>query len=181
VKISLFQRADRVAVCRETVEHGSCDARASYEGWVLAGAQPNGTGVVLQDGAQALANYPHARRANGMIYVSGTSSRRPDNTHVGAKRREDGTWDLDIEEQTRAVLENIRRILQRAGADLQHLVAQTVFLVDFRDYAGFNRVYNEYFDAETGPTRTTVAVARLPHPNLLIEIQSVAVDPSASK
>jgi 2-aminomuconate deaminase len=69
-------------------------------------------------------------------------------------------------------------ILQKAGADLQHLVAVTVFLVDFQDFAGFNSVYNQYFDADNGPTRTTVAVKRLPHPNLLIEIQGVAIDPS---
>jgi 2-aminomuconate deaminase len=42
-----------------------------------------------------------------------------------------------------------------------------------------NKVYNTFFDAKTGPTRTTVAVARLPHPNLLIEIQATAIDPSA--
>ncbi|MES1916766.1 MAG: hypothetical protein MHM6MM_008553 [Cercozoa sp. M6MM] len=47
-----------------------------------------------------------------------------------------------------------------------------------RDFPGFNRVYNRYFDAETGPTRTTVAVRELPHPNLLIEIKAVAVDPA---
>jgi 2-aminomuconate deaminase len=42
------------------------------------------------------------------------------------------------------------------------------------DFKGYNKVYNTYFDAETGPTRTTVAVSELPHPNLLIEIKAIA-------
>ncbi len=132
---------------------------------------------ILENRAGALANYPHARKANGFIFVSGVSSRRPDNTHVGVNIHGDGTVERDIREQTRAVIENIRAILNAAGADLEHLVDLTVFLIDMADYPGMNAVYNEYFNAETGPTRTTVAVSRLPHPNLLIEIKAVAVDP----
>ncbi|HNH85069.1 MAG TPA: RidA family protein, partial [Acidobacteriota bacterium] len=43
---------------------------------------------------------------------------------------------------------------------------------------GYNEVYNHYFQAETGPTRTTVAVHQLPHPHLLIEIKAIAIDPA---
>ena len=46
-----------------------------------------------------------------------------------------------------------------------------------KDYNEFNQVYNEYFNAETGPSRTTVAVKQLPNPRLLIEIKSVALVP----
>ncbi len=53
--------------------------------------------------------------------------------------------------------------------------------MDFKDYKGMNEVYNQYFDAYTGPTRTTIAVKRLPHPNLLIEIQSIGVKPEKAK
>jgi len=138
----------------------------------------NGIGFVMGGRAKALASYPHLREFNGQLFVSGTSSRRPDNTHIGATRLNDGSWHLDIRKQTRAVLENIRVILGTAGAGLQHLLAVTVFLVKFDDYQGMNEVYDEYFDGETGPTRTTVAVARLPHPNLLIEIQCTAAKPN---
>jgi 2-aminomuconate deaminase len=64
---------------------------------------------------------------------------------------------------------------------LEHLVDLTVFLVDMADYDGFNEVYNQYFDAVSGPTRTTVAVKQLPckPPNrLLIEIKAVALAPN---
>jgi 2-aminomuconate deaminase len=140
----------------------------------------NGLPVIVPDRAGALANYPHARRAGGLIFVSGVSSRRFDNTHDGVTTHIDGRVELDIRAQTRAVIENIRAILNAAGADLEHIVDQTVFLVDMKDYAGMNEVYNEFFNAQTGPSRTTVAVHQLPHPNLLIEIKAVAVDPAAT-
>ncbi len=135
---------------------------------------PNGTGFTVGDRARALANYPHARRIGDVIYVSGVSSRRFDNTHAGVTVRSDGTVELDIREQTRAVIENIRAILETAGAGLENIVDMLVMLVDMNDYAGMNEVYNEFFNAESGPTRTTCAVHQLPHPNLLIEIKAVA-------
>ena len=92
-----------------------------------------------------------------------------------------GTLSLDIEEQTRGVIENIRAALRTAGADLSHVVDATSYLIDMKHYAGYNKVYNTYFDAKTGPTRTTIAVKQLPHPNLLIEIRVVAVAPKRSK
>src|SRR4051794_13252358 len=117
-----------------------------------------------QDGAKSLANYPHVRAAGGLLYVSGLSSRRPDNTHRGATQSADGTWALDITEQTRGVIENMRLCLSAAGADLSHVIDLTCFLTDMKHYAGFNAAYNTYFDAHNGPTRTTVAVKELPHP-----------------
>ncbi len=51
----------------------------------------NGQSFVLADGAKALAQYPHMRKANGFVFVSGLSSRRPDNTHEGAVQNADGT------------------------------------------------------------------------------------------
>lgn len=137
----------------------------------------NGTAFIREDGAGALANYPHARKANGFIYVSGVSSRRSDNTHEGVTIHHDGMVERDIREQTRAVIRNIAEILHAAGAGLEHLVDVTVFLVDMADYPGMNSAYNEFFNGQTGPSRTTVAVKQLPHPNLLIEIKAVAVDP----
>lgn len=134
-------------------------------------------GYVCKDKAKALANYPHARRAGDFIFISGISSRLPNGTHIGVTQKKDGTFILNIESQTRAVLENIASILKNIGASLENLATVTIFLVDFKDYAGMNKVYNEFFNSQNGPTRTTVAVARLPHPNLLIEIQSTAYCP----
>lgn len=117
--------------------------------------------------------FPHIKIAGDFAYVSGTSSRRPDNTFVGVDVDADGTARLDIAAQTKAVIENIRDILADVGADLTDLVQMTTYLVSMDDFDGYNTVWAEYFD-ETGPTRTTVAVDQLPHPHLLIEIQAVA-------
>jgi 2-aminomuconate deaminase len=122
--------------------------------------------------------FPHAKRAGDFIYVSGTSSRRPDDTFVGVDVV-DGVTVLDITAQTRAVIENIRDILAAAGAGLDDLVQVTSYLVDMADFAAYNEVYAEYF-TESGPTRTTVAVHQLPHPDLLIEIQAVAYKPGGA-
>lgn len=122
--------------------------------------------------------FPHARAAGELIFVSGTSSRRPDNSIVGVQADELGTTSLDIRAQTRAVLDNMRAILLRHGADLSDLVQTNAFLVSMNDFGGYNEVWAEYFpDADTAPARTTVAVHQLPHPYLLIEIQGVAVRP----
>ncbi|HRG21316.1 MAG TPA: RidA family protein [Saprospiraceae bacterium] len=132
--------------------------------------------TTLDDRARPLGNYPHVKRVGDFIYVSGTSSRRPDNTHEGAELGTDGQWVLDIEKQTKAVIENIATLLEAVGASLRDVVDITTYLVDMKDFKGYNQVYGTYFD-HTGPTRTTVAVHQLPHPNLLIEIKAIAYLP----
>ncbi|MDR6775316.1 RidA family protein [Azospirillum sp. BE72] len=120
--------------------------------------------------------FPHIKRAGDFLYVSGTSSRRPDNSFAGVAVDAMGTTDLDIRAQTRAVIDNIADILRAEGATLGDLVEVIAFLVNMNDFKGYNEVYAEHFD-ETGPTRTTVAVHQLPHPHLLIEIKAVAYKP----
>lgn len=131
---------------------------------------------VLKDKAQPLGHYPHVKRVGDFIYVSGTSSRRADNTHVGAVLKDDGSFTLDIKKQTTAVITNIGKLLESMDADLSHVIDITTFLVDMNDFKGYNEVYGTFFN-HTGPTRTTVAVHQLPHPNLLIEIKAVAYLP----
>jgi len=128
--------------------------------------------------AAPLGRYPHAKIAGDLVYVSGTSSRRPDGSHVGA-HEVDGRKVLDVAAQTRGTLENIRGILAAVGADLSDLVQVTSYLVDMADFAAYNVAYAEFFP-ESAPTRTTVAVRELPHPDLLIEITAVAYKPGAS-
>ena len=121
--------------------------------------------------------YPHLRLTGEWVFVSGTSVRRPDGTIAGADIDADGTVTLDIRVQTRAVLDNMAALLDVVGASLTDLVDLTTFLVTMDDFEGYNEVYAEYFSAETGPARTTVAVHQLPHPQLAIEIKAVARRP----
>jgi 2-aminomuconate deaminase len=133
--------------------------------------------TVLPGKARPRGSYPHFHRAGDFIFVSGTSARRADDSIAGAASDASGRTQLDIRIQTRAVLENIRDILAAAGAGLADLVEVSTFLRDMADFAGYNAVYGEFFGCD-GPARTTVAVAALPHPQLLIEIKAVAYRPA---
>ena len=119
--------------------------------------------------------YPHTKRVGDFIFVSGTSSRRADNTIAGVEIIDNmGTKRLNIEIQTREVLLNIEKNLAKEGATLKDVIDITSFLVNMNDFAGYNKAYAEFFNAETGPARTTVAVHQLPHPDLVVEIKAMA-------
>ncbi len=132
-----------------------------------------GPSGVVAGKARPRGRFPHVRVVGDLVFVSGTSSRRPDNTFEGVAVDEMGVTDLDIRAQTRAVLANIADILASVGGGLGDLVQVTTYLTNMNDFGGYNEVWAEHFD-ESGPTRTTVAVHQLPHPHLLIEIQAVA-------
>jgi len=134
------------------------------------------TAKVVQGKATPRGRFPHIKRASDFLFVSGTSSRRPDDTFEGVTVDEQGNTQLDIRAQTRAVIENIKDILDSVGAGLDDVVDVTSFLVNMQDFEGYNEVYAEYFDYD-GPARTTVAVHQLPHPHLLIEIKVTAYKP----
>lgn len=131
------------------------------------------TGKVTPRGA-----YPHVKRVGDFIFVSGTSSRRSDNSIAGVDIIDEmGTKFLNIEVQTREVLNNIDTNLKKIGASLKDVIDVSTFLVTMNDFGGYNKTYAEFFDKETGPTRTTVAVHQLPHPDLVIEIKVTAYKP----
>ena len=139
--------------------------------------QMNGTESKIVEGKAApRGKYPHIKRAGDFLFVSGTSARRADNTIAGADVDSLSTTRLDIRLQTCAVIENIRDILQSAGANLKDVVEVCTYLVNMNDFAGYNEVYGEFFGYD-GPARTTVAVHQLPHPHLLIEIKATAYKP----
>jgi 2-aminomuconate deaminase len=131
---------------------------------------------VVEGKAKPRGKYPHVKRAGDFLIVSGTSARRADNTIAGAEVDGNGTMHLDIREQTRAVIENVRDILANADAQLKDVVEVTTYLVNMNDFGGYNEVYGEYFGYD-GPARTTVAVHQLPHPHLLIEVRALAYKP----
>lgn len=129
---------------------------------------------VLKDKAQPLGKYPHFKIVGDFVFVSGTSSRKKDNTHEGVFVDLEGNVHLDIKKQTKAVIKNIEAILEKADCTLKDVIDVTTFLVDMEDFKGYNEIYGNFFD-QNGPTRTTVAVHQLPHPNLLIEMKVIAL------
>ena len=135
--------------------------------------------LLVEGKARPRGRFPHLRRAGEFVFVSGTSSRRPDGSFAGASADAMGTTSLDVREQTRAVIGNIADLLAAAGGSLSDVVNVTAYLVSMNDFGGYNEVYGEFFD-ESGPARTTVAVHQLPHPHLLIEISCIAHIPQRS-
>ncbi len=129
----------------------------------------------MSDKVKPRGAYPHIKVVGDFIFISGTSSRRPDNTIAGVDIIDEmGTKRLNIEVQTREVLKNIEKNLAMEGATLKDVVDVTTFLVNMNDFAGYNKAYSEFFDKDTGPARTTVAVHQLPHPDLVVEIKAMA-------
>ena len=134
--------------------------------------------VVRTDKAAApVGAYPHARRVGDLLYLSGVGPRQPGTNAIpgGPIRDEDGNpLDYDVAAQTRAVVENIRQILEAAGSSLDKVVDVTAFLVDMdRDFADYNATYAELL-GPIGPTRTTIAIRALPTP-IAVEFKVIAL------
>ena len=120
--------------------------------------------------------YPHARREGDLLYLSGVGPRQPgDNSIPGGpiKDSNGNPLDYDIKAQTKAVVDNIARILEEAGSSLAKVIDVTSFLVDMdRDFSGYNEVWAETL-GKVGPTRTTLAIRALPTP-IAVEMKVIA-------
>lgn len=128
--------------------------------------------------AEPVGAFPHARRAGDLLFLSGIGPRVrgskeiPGVTLDGERR----ILDYDIEKQCHAVFENVRLVLEDAGASWNDIVDVTVFLTNMaEDFPIFNRIYPKYFagPGKPNPTRTTVEVRALPTP-IAIELKVIA-------
>jgi 2-iminobutanoate/2-iminopropanoate deaminase len=122
--------------------------------------------ITAPGGPKPQGPYSHAVKAGGFIYVSGQASLDPATNQFVV-----GT----VADETRRTIENIKAILQAAGAGIEDVVKCSVFLSDIRDFAEMNAVYDEYFGAAK-PARTTVQ-ATLPGKGIKVEIDCVAYKP----
>jgi reactive intermediate/imine deaminase len=80
----------------------------------------------------------------------------------------------DIRVQTRQVLENVKAVLEAAGATMDDIVKVTVFVIDVTQLAAIHEVRAEYFKRDY-PASTLVEVNSLVSPDLMIEIEAIAV------
>jgi len=137
--------------------------------------EPDDEAISTSAAPQPVGAYPHARRAGGLLFLSGLGPRDPAGGDIPGVRRDAGgrMVDYDIEAQCHAVFRNVKSVLEASGCGWDRLVDITVFLTDIeRDFEAFNRIYAEYFPRE-GPCRTTVEVNRLPTP-IAIELKCIA-------
>ena len=125
------------------------------------------TAVSTPGAPRAIGPYSQGIRAGGFLFTAG---------QVGFDPASGELVDGGISEQTERVLQNIRSILESAGANLSQVVKTTVYLVDMADFAAMNTVYARAF-GDHRPARSTVAVAALPR-GARVEIDAVAVLPS---
>ncbi len=119
--------------------------------------------------AEPVGPYPHARRAGNLLFLSGIGPRQRGSREIPGSRVDAAgrLIDYDIEAEMRSCFENIRLVLEEAGARWESIVDCTCFLTDLeRDWAVYNRVYAEFFPpgphGQGQPTRTTVEVSALP-------------------
>jgi 2-iminobutanoate/2-iminopropanoate deaminase len=113
-------------------------------------------------------SYPFSQivEANGFVFLAG---------QVGNVSGVHGAVPGGIEPETRAMLDNVGRLLGAVGLDFGDVVKCTVYLRDFGEFAAMNAIYREYFPVEP-PTRATVGVTALAE-DFRIEIEVLAVRP----
>jgi 2-iminobutanoate/2-iminopropanoate deaminase len=119
--------------------------------------------IVKVDAAAANPNLSLATRFGNLVFVAGQTGRHPKTGAVGK----------DIREQTRNVLERIKMILEAAGTSLDNVLTATTYVTRRDDVPAYNEEYAKYFPTNK-PARTTVTVASLNAPELLIEITVTA-------
>ena len=81
----------------------------------------------------------------------------------------------DIRAQTKATLENFKRILEAAGSNMDCVLQTTVYLRDLSDYSGMNEAYSSFFH-DPKPARTTVQAGDLLF-EMKVEVQGMAYVP----
>ncbi len=113
---------------------------------------------------KAIGPYSQAVEAGGMLFISGQIPLDAESGEIVG---------LNVEEQTKQVLQNLEEVVKAAGLSLQHVVKTTCYLKSMDDFMVMNKVYAEFFDIDP-PARVAVEVSRLPK-NVLIEIDAIAV------
>ena len=110
--------------------------------------------------------YSHVVEKDGWLFVTGQLATDPDDDSLPLP--------IGIEAQTRKVFDNLRRVLEGAGASFSDVVCVRVFLTDFAaDYPVFNALYTGYFTPGRLPARTTVGVTALARGGIL-EVDLIA-------
>jgi reactive intermediate/imine deaminase len=122
--------------------------------------------IVTVGSAAPNPNLSAATRFGGLVFVAGQTGRNPVTGETGK----------DIREQTRNILERIKEILAAAGTSLDNVLTATTYLTNVSNLAAYNEEYGKFFPSNK-PARTTVTVASLNNPELLIEITVTACIP----
>lgn len=119
--------------------------------------------------------YPHARRMGNLLFLSGVGPRERGTKKIpGVELDDNGNiLSYDIEKQCHSVFQNVKYILEDAGAAWNDIIDVTVFLTNMKDdFPVYNKIWAEYFK-DNPPCRTTVEINCLPTP-IAIELKVIA-------
>lgn len=119
--------------------------------------------IITVPGALPGVPYSPAVKVGDLIFVSGQVG------HVDSE----GNKLEGVEAQTGRVLDNMKRVLEAAGASLDDVIKTTVFLTRAEDFPKMNEVYRTYFTKDL-PSRSTVIVAALARSEMVVEIEGIA-------
>ncbi|MFZ4429593.1 MAG: RidA family protein [Phycisphaerales bacterium] len=135
--------------------------------------------------AEPVGPYPHARRAGGLLFLSGVGPRQRGSRVIPGLvlDAQGGEVSHDIEAEMRSCFDNVKAILEECGATWDDIIDVTVFLTAMKaDWTVYNRVYGEFFPpGPSQPCRTTVEIAGLPQGGdgpIHFEIKVVAKAPA---
>jgi 2-iminobutanoate/2-iminopropanoate deaminase len=124
---------------------------------------------MISGGPKPVAPFSHAVETDGFIFVTGQMPDTPDAP---------GQLPDTIEQQTCAVMENLRLVLAGLDLSFEHVVMARIYLTRFsQDYAAMNETYRSYFAEGRLPARTCVGVTGLAY-DALIEIDLICRRPS---
>ena len=118
--------------------------------------------IYTKNAPEAIGPYSQAVKVGNMIFTSGQIALTADGEFL----------DEDVKTQTKQVCENLKAVLNEAGAKIENVVKTTIFLSDINDFNDVNEVYGKYFSHK--PARSTVAVKELPK-GAKVEIECIAI------
>jgi 2-iminobutanoate/2-iminopropanoate deaminase len=119
--------------------------------------------VIAEKAPKAIGPYSAGVKAGNYLFTAGQLGIDPQSGEFAAG---------GVQGETRQALENLKAVLEAAGANLESVVKTTVFLRDMNDFSAMNQVYGEFFTSRY-PARSAVQVARLPKDGA-VEIEAIA-------
>lgn len=119
--------------------------------------------------------YPHARKVGNLLFLSGVGPRERGTKKIPGVELDDAgnILSYDIATQCKSVFNNVKTIVEEAGAKWENVVDVTVFLTNMKDdFKTYNQLYAEFFK-DNQPCRTTIEIKSLPTP-IAIELKVIA-------
>lgn len=130
--------------------------------------------LFIPNGPMPLAKYSHGAKVGPIVFTSGLAAQAPGTNKVAPELVG------DVAGQTRQTLEHLKNVLATAGCTFDDVIRTNIYLTNINDYQQMNAVYSEYFPKPQPecPGRMCMEIPALAQPELLVEIDMIAVCPN---